>query len=152
MNLKTAIVLLLAAAMASGCANKGKEEKPAEGPKSAYGCPMGMNGGTSMGALIDAKVTTAGTVSDVKVTEMRCRLQGDLLRIDFNLANTSGDVRRVSYRFEWVDESGFKAWDDEAWKPVMLYEKSSQTLTNMAPTRKATDFRLVLLDQDKERK
>ena len=151
MNLQTAIVLLLAAVAAAGCANKGKD-KLVEGPKSAFGCPMGMNGGTSMEALVAAKVTTAGDVSNVKVTEMRCRLQGDLLRIDFNLANTSGDVRRVSYRFEWVDEAGFKAWDDEAWKPVMLYEKSSQTLTNMAPTRKAADFRMVLLDQDKERK
>jgi hypothetical protein len=149
MNLKTAIVLLLAAVAAAGCANKGK---PVEGPKSAFGCPMGMNSGSSMDALVAAKVTTAGNVSDVKVTEMRCRLQGDLLRIDFSLANASSDVRRVSYRFEWIDEAGFKAWDDEAWKPVMLYEKSSQTLTNMAPTRKAADFRLVLLDQDKERK
>ena len=152
MNLKTTIVLMLAAAAAAGCANKGTESKPAEAPKTAFGCPMGLHDGTSMKALLAAKVTTAGDVDNVKITEMHCRMQNDLLRIDFNLANTSSDVRRVSYRFEWVDETGFKASDDEAWKPVMLYEKSSQTLTNVAPTPKAADFRVVLLDQDKERK
>jgi uncharacterized protein YcfL len=149
MSPKIAIpMMLLAAALVAGCASKGKEEMP----KSAFGCPMGSKGGTSMEDLIAAKVKSAGDVPDVKVSELRCKIQSDLMRIDATLENRSSKVRRISYRFEWVDEAGFKAWDDESWKPVMLYENTSQTLTATAPTRKAVDFRIVLLDQDKERK
>jgi uncharacterized protein YcfL len=151
MRRNVTIVMLLAASLAAGCAGD-KSKKAPEEPKTAFGCPMEHAGGATMEKLIAAKVTTAGEVPNVKVTELRCRMQGDLMRIDMALTNSSSDVRRVSYRFDWIDESGFKAWDDESWKPVMLYEKSSQTLTAGAPTRKAVDFKIVLLDQDKERK
>lgn len=144
------IVMLLAVSLAVGCSSK--SPKAPEEPKTAFGCPMAHAGGATMEKLVEAKVTNAGVVPDVKVTDLRCRMQSDLLRIDATLSNSSGDVRRVSYRFEWVDEAGFKAWDDESWKPIMLYEKSAQTIIGNAPTRKAVDFRLVLLDQDKERK
>jgi uncharacterized protein YcfL len=148
MKLTLMTIVVLAAALSTGCASKGKE---AEMPKTAYGCPMGSKGGQSMEDLIEAKVSSAGSVPDVWVTEMRCRVQNDLLRIDATIGNRSDKVRRVSYRFEWVDEAGFKAWDDESWKPVMLYEKSTQTVVATAPARKAADFRMVLLDQDKNR-
>jgi uncharacterized protein YcfL len=151
MKRNVTIVMLLAASLAAGCAGN-KSQKAPEEPKTAFGCPMEHAGGATMDKLIAAKVTTAGEVPDVKVTELRCRMQADLMRIDLTLTNASGDVRRVSYRFDWFDEAGFKAWDDESWKPVMLYEKSSQTLVAGAPTRKAVDFKIVLLDQDKERK
>lgn len=150
MKRNVTIVMLLAVSLAAGCGSK--SPKAPEEPKTAFGCPMEHAGGATMDKLVEAKVTNAGIVPDVKVTNLRCRMQSDLLRIDATLSNSSSDARRVSYRFEWVDEAGFKAWDDESWKPIMLYEKSSQTLVGNAPTRKAVDFRLVLLDQDKERK
>ena len=77
MKLTLMMVAVLAAALSAGCASKGKE---AELPKSAYGCPMGSKGGQSMEDLIEAKVSSAGSVPDVRVTEMRCRVQNDLLR------------------------------------------------------------------------
>jgi len=145
-------MMVLAAGLAAGCASKGKDKQVSDMPRVAFGCPMGSKGGMSMEDLIAAKVKSAGDVPDVKVSELRCKVLSDLLHIDVTLQNGSSDVRRIAYRFEWVDEAGFKAWDDESWKPVMLYEKSEQTLVATAPTRKATDFRIVLLDQDKERK
>lgn len=148
MTRQTMILMLLAAALAAGCASKGKEP-PA--PSYAFGCPMGGKGSSSMQDLIRAKVKTAGDVPDVKVTEIRCRVQSELLHVDFTLANRSKDVRRVSYRLEWVDEAGYKAWDSESWKPVMLYEHADETIVATAPTRKAADFHIVLLDQDKVR-
>jgi uncharacterized protein YcfL len=147
MNPKIVISMMLLAFVAAGCSSKGKEAEM----KSAFGCPMGSKGGNSMEDLIAAKVHSAGEVPDVKVSQLRCKIQSDLMRIDMTLENSSSKVRRISYRFEWVDEAGFKAWDDESWKPVMLYEKSQETLAATAPSRKAADFRVVLLDQDKER-
>ena len=152
MKLNVMIVMLLAVPLAAGCMGHKEAKVAPEEPKTAFGCPMEHAGGATMDKLIAAKVQNAGDVPDVKVTDLKCRMQGDLMRIDVTVANTSGGVRRISYRFDWIDESGFKAWDDESWKPVMLYEKSSQTLVASAPTRKAVDFKMVLLDQDKERK
>jgi hypothetical protein len=105
----------------------------------------------SMEDLIASKVQNAGDVKDVKVKEMRCMMQGDLLRIDFTLANGASSVRRVAYRFDWIDRSGMKAWNDESWKPVYLYEQSRETIVGTAPAAAAVDFRLVLLDADKRR-
>jgi uncharacterized protein YcfL len=138
------IVMLLAAAVAAGCGGKAAQK---DEPKSAFGCPMAYPGAT-MEKLIAAKVSTAGTVNNVKVTEMRCRIQGELLRIDATISNEASNARHISYRFSWLDEQGFKAWDDEAWKPVMIYEGSSISIVSTAPTRKATDFHMELLDQD----
>ena len=149
MSPKIAVPMMLLAALAAGYASKGKE---VDMPRTAFGCPMGSKGGTSMEDLIASKVRAAGEVPDVKVSELRCKIQSDLLRIDFTLENKSSDVRRIAYRFEWVDEAGFKSWDDESWKPIMMYEKSQQTLAGTAPSRKAADFKIVLLDQDKDRK
>ncbi|HTT36442.1 MAG TPA: YcfL family protein [Burkholderiales bacterium] len=146
MTRQTMILTLLVCVLGAGCASKGKET-----PNYAFGCPMGHKTGTSMQDLIRAKVKMAGPVPDVRVTDIRCRMQSDLLHVDFTLMNRSGDVRRVSYRFEWMDEAGYRAWDAESWKPVMLYEHADETILATAPTRKATDFNIVLLDQDKSR-
>ena len=151
MKRNVTIVMLLAVSLAAGCGGN-KSAKAPEEPKTAFGCPMEHAGGATMDKLVEAKVTNAGSVPDVKVTNLRCRMQSDLMRIDVTLSNSSSDVRRVSYRFEWLDEAGFKAWDDESWKPIMMYEKSQQTLAGTAPSRKAADFKIVLLDQDKDRK
>jgi len=78
-------------------------------------------------------------------------MQNDLLRIDFTLANNATTVRRVAYRFDWIDRNGLKAWNDDSWKPVYLYEQSRQTIVGLAPAATAVDFRLVLLDADKKR-
>ncbi len=144
-------VLLLATALSAGCASN-KSPAPPEKPLTAFGCPIGGQRIHSMEDLLQAKVATAGSVPDVKVTELRCTMQNDLLRIDAVIANGASDVRRIAYRFEWVDRNGMKAWNDESWKPVYLYEKSRETVVSSAPSGEAVDFHLVLLDQDRERK
>jgi len=142
--------ILFTLAALSGCATK-SATTVSERPQVAYGCPMGTAPVHSMEDLIASKVQTAGEVRDVKVKEMRCMMQGDLLRIDFTLANGASTVRRVAYRFDWIDRNGMKAGTDESWKPVYLYEQSHETIVGTAPASSAIDFRLVLLDQDKRR-
>jgi len=75
---------------------------------------------------------------------MRCARTGDLLKIDANLNNDSKSVKRVSYKFRWIDREGMRAWEEESWKPVMLYDNSNLMLNTVSPTTKAVDFRLIL--------
>jgi uncharacterized protein YcfL len=150
MKLEIATIMLLAAALSAGCASK--SAAPPEKPPTAFGCPVASKRINSMEELLEAKVATAGSVPDVKVTHLQCTMQNDLLRIDAVVVNEASDVRRIAYRFEWVDRNGMKAWNDESWKPVYLYENSRETVVSSAPSGEAVDFRLVLLDQDRERK
>jgi hypothetical protein len=149
MKYSATLPILFALATLAGCASP-KPPAP-ERPVVAYGCPMGATPVHSMEDLIAAKVQTAGSVADVRVKEMRCMMQGDRLRIDFTVANGAPIVRRIAYRFDWIDRNGMKAWDDESWKPVYLYEQSHETIVGTAPAATAVDFRLVLVDQDKNR-
>ena len=144
-------MLFLLAAL-SGCASKSTPKPSAAAkPQIAYGCPIGDKAVTSMERLVSAKVETAGRVKNVKVAEMRCSMQGDRLRIDFTLQNSADKVRRVAYRFDWFDRKGLKAWSDEVWKPVYLYEESRERLVSTAPDANAVDFLLVLVDEDRNR-
>ena len=37
-----------------------------------------------------------------------------------------------------------RAWEEEAWKPLMIYDNSNLLVNTVAPTNKAADFRLIL--------
>ena len=55
-------------------------------------------------------------------------------------------------QLEWLDmdadQDGFTVWDEEPWKPVIVYGSQKQTISVVAPTFKATDFRLILQSPD----
>jgi uncharacterized protein YcfL len=89
-----------------------------------------------------------GKRTTIAVTEMRCTTTGDLLKIDATLNNDSSKVKRVAYKFRWIDREGMRAADEESWKPLMMYENSNQLVTAVAPTNKAVDFKLILLSQE----
>ena len=92
---------------------------------------------------------TEGRRSTVQATEMRCsKASGDLLRIDANLNNDSKSVKRVSYKFRWIDREGMRAWEEEPWKPLMLYDNSNLVINTVSPTNKAVDFRLILRSEE----
>ena len=135
---------VLATALGSGCATK----KGFEVPGQAFGCPIGDQKIGSMEDLVKAKVVMEGSRTTVLPTEMRCSRSGDLLRIDANLNNDSKTVKRVSYKFRWIDREGMRAWEEEAWKPVMLYDNSNQVINTVSPTNKAVDFRLIIRSEE----
>ena len=135
-----AVLLLL-----TGCATK----KGFEVPGFAFGCPIGETKVSSMDDLVKAKVVTEGRRGTVVATEMRCaKTTGDLLRIDANLNNDSKSVKRVSYKFRWIDREGMRAWEEEAWKPLLLYDNSNLVVNTVSPTSKAVDFRLILRSEE----
>jgi uncharacterized protein YcfL len=138
------ILALLAAAALAGCATK----KGFEVPGQAFGCPVGDAKVGSMDDLVKLKTHMEGKRTTIVATEMRCSKSGDLLRIDANLNNDSSSVKRIAYKFQWIQADGMRAWEEEPWKPVMLYENSNLVINSLSPTNKAADFRLILRSQE----
>jgi uncharacterized protein YcfL len=138
--------ILTAAALSllAGCATK----KGFEVPGFAFGCPIGDTKVSSMDDLVKAKVVSEGRRTTIQATEMRCSQTGDLLRIDTNLNNDSRSVKRIAYKFRWIDREGMRAWEEEPWKPLMLYENSNLVINTISPTNKAVDFRLMLRSEE----
>ena len=144
MRLPALIALATVLALLTGCATKKGFEKAGF----AYGCPIGDTKVGSMADLVQAKVITEGKRTTILVTEMRCTMSGDLLHIDATLNNDSSKVKRVAYKFRWIDREGMRAWDEESLKPLLMYENSNQLVTGIAPTPKVADYRLILHSQE----
>lgn len=141
----TGILAALAlAALAAGCATK----KGFEQPGFAFGCPIGDAKVSSMGDLVKLKTVAEGRRTTIEATEIRCTKSGDLLKIDANLNNDSSKVKRIAYKFRWIDREGMRAADEESWKPLLLYENSNLVVTGVAPSNKAVDFRVILMSQE----
>ncbi len=144
MNRTWTIIALLAAALAAGCGTKKGFEKPGF----SFGCPIGDAKVSSMEDLVKLKVVYEGKRTTIEATEMRCTMTGDLEKIDVNLNNDSSQVKRIAYKFRWIDREGMRAWEEEVWKPLLMHENSNITVSAVAPTNKAVDFRLILLSQE----
>ena len=144
MNLPVFASLLIASIAVSGCGGNKNEN-----PGFAYGCPIGEKKISSKEELIKAKLEIAGSLPNIEVEDLRCSDRPGGLHIDVDLRNESSNARRIAYRLRWLDRDGMRAWDDEAWKPVMISGKTLYTLTTTSPSQDATDFRVVLMDQDK---
>ena len=143
MNTKWIVVAVTAAAL-SGCATK----KGFEQPGFAFGCPIGDAKVSSMDDLVKSKVAMEGRRTTIQPTEMRCSKTGDLIKVDANLNNDSKSVKRIAYKFRWIDREGMRAAEEESWKPIMLYENSNLMVSTVAPSAKAVDFRLILMSQE----
>lgn len=146
MTARLLTMLLITLFAVAGCGGNRYER-----PGYAFGCPTGGDKKIkSKPDLIEAKAEKSGKISDIEIVDMRCSERGNLLRIDVDLKNEDKEMRRVAYRFRWLDKEGMRAWDDEPWKPVLIYGNTLHTVTTMSPTQDAADFRFMLLDQDKK--
>lgn len=91
-----------------------------------------------------SKLEQLGEMTYLKVTDLRVAKRNGLLNIQAEVTNISSSNERLFYRFKWLDDTGFSVWDEEPWKPVVIYGKQKHLITVVAPTPQATDFRLVL--------
>ncbi len=91
-----------------------------------------------------SKLEQLGEMTYLKVTDLRVVRRNGLINIQAEVTNTSSSNERLFYRFKWLDDAGFSVWDEEPWKPVVIYGKQKHLITVVAPTPQATDFRLVL--------
>ena len=137
------IAVLLPVLFAACATPKGFEQ-----PGFAFGCPIGEAKVSSMDDLVKLKTTMEGKRTTIQATEMRCSKTGDLIKIDANLNNDSSTVKRIAYKFRWIDREGVRAWEEETWKPLLMYENSNFPIDAISPTAKAVDFRLVLRSQE----
>jgi len=144
MKAKWMVTALAASALVAGCATK----KGFEQPGFAFGCPIGDQKVSSMDDLVKAKTAMEGRRTTIQPTELRCTKTGDLMKIDANLNNDSSSVKRISYKFRWIDREGMRAAEEESWKPLMLYNNSNLMISTIAPNAKAVDFRLILMSQE----
>lgn len=144
MKTSTTCALMVCAMLAAGCGTKKGFEKPGF----AFGCPIGDARISSMEDLVRAKTAKEGSMRpDVEVEEMRCTTSGDLLKVDVVIHNDESDVERLLYKFRWSDAEGMRAAEEESWKPMLMYGNSRQTITTIAPTPKARDFRFIIMGQ-----
>jgi uncharacterized protein YcfL len=144
MSFKHSLAAVLLLVLAAGCASKKGFEKPGF----AFGCPIGDTKVSSMEDLVRTKVMAEGRRTTIQATEMRCSQTGDLMRIDANLNNDSRSVKRIAYKFRWIDREGMRAWEEESWKPLLLNENSNYVINTISPTNKAADFRLILRSEE----
>ncbi|MEF8768312.1 YcfL family protein [Candidatus Accumulibacter contiguus] len=94
--------------------------------------------------LISSKVELTTSNDNVQVTDLRAVQSDRLLRVQAELTNFSPYNQQVYYRFKWLDKNGFTVWDDEPWKPMIVYGSQRQIINVSPPSLFATDFRLVL--------
>jgi uncharacterized protein YcfL len=60
-------------------------------------------------------------LSYLVISDLRATKRDNLLRIQAEVTNTSSDTQQFHYRFKWLDRDGFSVWDDEPWKPLLIY-------------------------------
>ncbi|MDR2092439.1 MAG: YcfL family protein [Azoarcus sp.] len=96
------------------------------------------------GGSIASKVEELGRMDYLKVADLRAVRKDGLLRVQATLSNSSPANQQLYYRFRWLDNDGFTVWEEEPWKPELVYGKQDKVLNVTAPTFKATDFKLEL--------
>jgi uncharacterized protein YcfL len=129
------VLFVIGAILLTGCRSTG-ESKPSES------CPGFAEAGSTY-KLVKRKVSYIGG-PEVRVVEMRCAKQGDLLRIDVDLHNNRSTEQRVAYRFDWFESNGMRINNEEAWKPLLLYPQDLRTIRTVSPGADAQDFRLFI--------
>ena len=86
--------------------------------------------------------------NNINVSDLRATKRDNLLRIQAEISNSGSADQQLHYRFKWLDKDGFTVWEDEPWKPIIVYAQHKQMINVVSPSFKATDFRLMLKNPD----
>jgi uncharacterized protein YcfL len=89
-----------------------------------------------------SKVVALGNMKNIEVGAMRVARENGFLTVNVQLNNTSSYNKQMYYRFAWLGNDGFPVAEAESWKSTTLYGTQTSYLPAIAPTPKATDFRL----------
>ena len=85
--------------------------------------------------------TLAGTVRVVSINQSL--VSGNLLKIQATVENLRNSTRSVSYKFEWVAQDGMAVDSpNETWKTLVLQGRETTTISTVAITPRAVDFKL----------
>lgn len=102
----------------------------------------------SGGPSAASKIEQLGVMNNLKPGEIRVGRRNNLLHIQAEVVNPTSSDEELFYRFKWLDASGFLAWDEEPWKPLLIHGQQKQYLRTVAPTPKAVDFRIEMHTKD----
>ncbi len=67
-------------------------------------------------------------------------------KINLELANDSNSTLAVNYKCEWYDDSGFCLNADAQWRTFVMSGRERKSLTLVAPSPKAHDFRFKVIE------
>ncbi len=85
--------------------------------------------------------TLAGKLRVVSVNQ--ATVSGNLLKIQATVENLSSKARTFNYKFEWFDQDGMAVNSpNEVWKALPLQGRESTTISTVAISPKAVDFKL----------
>jgi uncharacterized protein YcfL len=72
----------------------------------------------------------------------------NIRKVAIDVYSDQATLQRFSYRFEWFDASGLQVPNPtSAYTSVAIQPKETITLTSVAPSPAATDWRVTFLDQ-----
>jgi uncharacterized protein YcfL len=95
-------------------------------------------------STFDSKLESYGKMLYLEVTDVKEVERNGLLNMQVEITNKSRGNQQLFYRFKWLDAAGFVVWKEEPWKPLLIHGEQKHILTVVAPTPKATDYRLQL--------
>lgn len=85
--------------------------------------------------------TLAGAVRVVSINQ--ATVSGNLLKIQATVENLKSSPSTVNYKFEWFDQDGMAVNSpNEVWKALPLQGRESTTISTVAISPKAVDFKL----------
>jgi len=87
--------------------------------------------------------TLAGKFRVVAINQVT--VSGNLLKVQATVENLKNNLRTLNYKFEWVDPDGMTiSSPNETWKSIQLQGRETATITSVAVSPRAVDFRLKL--------
>ena len=85
--------------------------------------------------------TLAGKLRVVSINQLT--VSGNLLKIQATVENLSSSARNFNYKFEWIDQDGMAVNSpNETWKNLPLQGRETSTISTVALSPKAVDFKL----------
>jgi len=85
--------------------------------------------------------TLAGKLRVVSINQ--ATVSGNLLKIQATVENLSSSARTFNYKFEWFDQDGMAVNSpNEVWKALPLQGRETTTISTVAISPKAVDFKL----------
>ena len=85
--------------------------------------------------------TLEGTIRVVSINQ--ATVSGNLLKIQATVENLRNSVRTVNYKFEWIAQDGMAIDSpNETWKTLMLQGRETTTISTVAVSPRAVDFKL----------
>lgn len=99
--------------------------------------------------IADKRIITdaslGGLIRIVSVNESI--VSGNLKKVQVTLENVKNNTRRVSYKFEWIDQDGMATNSVvQSWQSLSFAGGETQMVSAVAISPKAVDFKLKLVE------